>query len=85
MIAMLLALMAGYALGADIPAAPQPPASNTVPKSESQAPLITHNPDGTFTVQKLPPKGDPKDAAHNGLVIKPQVVVPEIPSTANKH
>jgi len=85
MVAMLLALIAAYAAGADNPPAQQPAASNTVPKSESQPPMITRNPDGTFTVQKLPPKGDPKDAAHNGLVITPQVVVPEIPSTANKH
>ena len=80
MLSTVLAFLAAYATGAENPPAPQPPASNTVSNSGSQPPLITHNPDGTFTVQKQPPKGDTKDAVHNGLIIKPQVVVPEFPS-----
>jgi hypothetical protein len=40
-------------------------------------PMITHNPDGTFTVQKEPRKGSSKNAkAKGGLVIPPQVVTP---------
>lgn len=47
-------------------------------------PMITHNPDGTFTVQKEPQNGNPKDARHKrGLVIPPQVVTP-IFSTPDK-
>jgi hypothetical protein len=39
--------------------------------------MITHNPDGTFTVRKEPSKGDSKDSkGKNGLVIPAQVVVP---------
>jgi hypothetical protein len=41
--------------------------------------MIIHNPDGTFTVQKVPSKEQAKDAAKKGLVIPPQVVVPIIP------
>jgi hypothetical protein len=48
-------------------------------------PMVTHNPDGTFTVQKEPRKGNSKDAkAKMGLVIPPQVVVPMIPATEKK-
>ena len=39
-------------------------------------PMITHNPDGTFTIQKEPPKGAQNVNAQKGLVIPPQVVVP---------
>jgi hypothetical protein len=42
--------------------------------------MIIHNPDGTFTIQKAPPKEAAKDPkAKKGLVIPPQVVVPLIP------
>jgi hypothetical protein len=48
--------------------------------STSQPPMIIHNPDGTFTVQKAPPKEAAKDPnAKKGWVIPPQVVVPLIP------
>jgi len=47
------------------------------PKSVKATPMIVHNPDGTFTVQKAPPKEAAKDPkAKKGLVIPPQVVVP---------
>jgi hypothetical protein len=46
-------------------------------------PMIIDNPDGTFTVQKQPPKSANDAKAKQGLVIPPQVVVPMIP--ARKH
>jgi hypothetical protein len=43
--------------------------------------MIIQNPNGTFTVQKAPPKeGDEDTTAKKGLVIPPQVVVPMIPA-----
>ncbi len=40
-------------------------------------PMVTHNPDGTFTIQKEPRKGNCKDAKFKKeLVIPPQVVTP---------
>jgi len=50
-----------------------------------QPPMITKNPDGTFTVQKIRPKGS-KDS-NRGLVIPPQIVVPFIlpPTVEKKH
>ena len=55
-------------------------AQNT-PKPVKAPPMIVHNPDGTFTVQKAPPKEAAKDPkAKKGLVIPPQVVVPIIPA-----
>ena len=51
-------------------------AQNT-PKPVKAPPMIVDNPDGTFTVQKAPPKEAAKDPkAKKGLVIPPQVVVP---------
>ena len=46
--------------------------------STDKPPMIIHNPDGTFTIQKAPPKDQAKAAAKKGLVIPPQVVVPII-------
>jgi hypothetical protein len=46
-------------------------------------PMIVHNPDGTFTVQKEPAKPTKDTKAKQGLVIPPQVVVPII--SARKH
>jgi len=43
-------------------------------------PMIIHNPDGTFTIQKAPPKGGTKGTAKKGLVIPAQVVIPIIPA-----
>jgi hypothetical protein len=48
--------------------------------STSKPPMIIQNPDGTFTIQKAPPKDGAKGAAQKGLVIPPQVVVPIIPA-----
>lgn len=80
----VLAFLIVYAPAADNPPAPQPPATDTVSNSASQPPMITHNPDGTFTIQKQSPKGE-KGTVHEGLVITPQVVVPEIRPPADKH
>lgn len=47
--------------------------------------MIIRNPDGTFTIQKMPPNGTSKDSkAASGLVIPPQVVVPLIPANGKK-
>lgn len=47
----------------------------TVPPAKP--PMIVHNPDGTFTVQKEPTKKQEEAAkSRNGLVIPPQIVVP---------
>jgi hypothetical protein len=40
--------------------------------ASNDKPMITPNPDGTFTIRKEPPK----DAKVNAVVIPPQVVVP---------
>jgi hypothetical protein len=62
---------------------PPPPAKSPAPEAASTAskPLVTRNPDGTITVQKLPPNGDSE--GKNGLVIPPQVVTPfvRVPET----
>jgi hypothetical protein len=51
-------------------------------KSASK-PMIIHNSDGTFTIQKEPPDGTSK--GKNGLVITPQVVVPLVTTTKKRH
>ncbi|MGH7154813.1 MAG: hypothetical protein ACREF3_12875 [Acetobacteraceae bacterium] len=60
------------------------PAANAVANntaSASRPPLVIQNPDGTMTVQKELPKGEPKDAeAKEGLVIPPQIIVPATPA-----
>ena len=65
-------------MGADDPQATKAVARDAA--STDKPPMIIHNPDGTFTVQKVPPKEQAKDAAKKGLVIPPQVVVPIIPA-----
>jgi hypothetical protein len=47
--------------------------------------MVIQNPDGTFTVQKVPSKEQAKDAAKKGLVIPPQVVVPIIPAREKRN
>jgi hypothetical protein len=45
--------------------------------NSASKPMITPNPDGTFTVQKTPPNWNSKDGrVNNGLVIPPQIVTP---------
>lgn len=73
----VLAVCASLAvvMGADDPQAPKPVVSDAVPTDKP--PMIVHNPDGTFTIQKDPRKTGAKDSkAKKGLVIPPQVVVP---------
>jgi hypothetical protein len=53
--------------------------------STSRPPMIIQNPDGTFTVQKAPPKDGAKGTAKKGLVIPPQVVVPLIPARQKRN
>jgi hypothetical protein len=50
------------------------------PKPIKPPPMIVDNPDGTFTIQKQPPKSANDTKAKPGLVIPPQVVVPMIPA-----
>jgi hypothetical protein len=45
--------------------------------NSASKPMVTPNPDGTFTVQKEPRNGNSNDAkGKSGLVIPPQVVTP---------
>jgi hypothetical protein len=86
-IAVIAFLTASAALaavtGAGNSQAPKAAASDAA--STNQPLMIVQNPDGTFTIQKGSPKGEPKDAkAKNGLVIPPQVVVPMIPAPKRK-
>ena len=80
----VLAVLAVCASPAVVMGADDPQATKTVARdavSIDKPPMIIHNPDGTFTVQKMPRKKQAKDAkAQKGLVIPPQVVVPIIPA-----
>jgi hypothetical protein len=71
--ALLFANAVGV-IAADEPPPPKSAGPAAPRRAASQPPMITKNPDGTFTVQKVPPKGF-KDN-NKGLVIPPQVVVP---------
>lgn len=79
----VLAVLAAYASPAVVMGADDPQATKSVARdavSTDKPPMIIHNPDGTFTVQKTPPKNGAKGTAKKGLVIPPQVVVPLIPA-----
>jgi hypothetical protein len=66
-------------MGADNPQATKAVAGDAA--SANRPPMVIPNPDGTFTVQKAPPKEGAEDTkAKKGLVIPPQVVVPIIPA-----
>ena len=91
-IAHALSLVLGFLAVCAIPAAaigaetpPLKPAKiNGAPAdANGRPPLIIRNPDGTMTVQKLPAPENTEDAAQNGLVIPPQVVVPFVSAPAN--
>ena len=79
----VLAVLAVCASPAAVMGADDPQATKAVARDAASAdepPMIIHNPDGTFTIQKAPPKEAAKDPkAKKGLVIPPQVVVPLIP------
>ena len=75
---VFLTTCASPVMGVDSPPAQKPAVTEAgATTSVSKPPMVTHNPDCTFTVQKEPPKGAAKDAkAQKGLIIPPQVVVP---------
>ncbi len=76
---VLLSVVAAAAAGDSLPPKSAAPAS-------ASKPLIVENPDGTFTIQKVPPKGNSKNGkAGNGLVIPPQVVMPIFSPAEKKH
>jgi hypothetical protein len=60
----------------------KPAVTDTAPTSSaSKPPMVTQNPDGTFTIRKEPSRGAAKDGKfEKGLVIPAQVVVPIIPT-----
>ncbi|HEY1503308.1 MAG TPA: hypothetical protein VGF92_03355 [Stellaceae bacterium] len=53
--------------------------------SSADKPMIADNPDGTFIIQKAPPKPNAEGAkVKTGLAIPPQVVVPIVPTPEKK-
>jgi hypothetical protein len=84
----VLAVLAACAYPAAVMGADNPQATKAAgdAASTSKPPMIIRNPDGTFTVQKAPPKEAAKDPnAKKGLVIPPQVVVPLIPAREKRN
>jgi hypothetical protein len=67
---------------ADPPPPPKSAAPDGTSTGSASKPMIVQNPDGTFTVQKEPPK-DSK--VFNGLVIPPKVVAPTVRIPEKKH
>jgi len=82
LLSLVLAVLATCASPAAVMDADDPQAAKPVGEAASPSPplMVIHNPDGTFTIQKVPSKDQAKDAAKQGLVIPPQVVVPMIPA-----
>jgi len=82
----VLAVLAVCASPAAVMGADDPQATKAVgdAPSTSKPPIVIQNPDGTFTIQKAPPKDGAKGTAKTGLVIPPQVVVPMIPARARQ-
>jgi hypothetical protein len=85
----VLAVLAACAFPAAVMRADDPQATKAVARDAASAatpPMIIHNPDGTFTVQKAPSKEQAKDPkAKKGMVIPPQVVVPLIPAREKRN
>jgi hypothetical protein len=83
----VLAFLAACASPAAVMGADDPKATKAVgdAASTSRPPMIIQNPDGTFTIQKAPPKDGAKGTAKQGLVIPPQVVVPIIPARQKRN
>ncbi len=72
-------------MAADDPPAPKSAASADASSKSAGTPMIIHNPDGTFTIQKRPSNATAKDSkAGNGLMITPQVVVPFVRADGKK-
>jgi hypothetical protein len=66
-------------MAADDPPPPKSAVSDSAPTNFASKPMIIQNSDGTFTIQKEPANGNSKDAkGEKGLVIPPQVIVPEV-------
>jgi hypothetical protein len=86
LVSPVLAVLAACAFPAAVMGADDPQATKAVADaaSTSKPPMIIHHPDGTFTVQKAPPKDGAKGTAKQGLIIPPQVVVPMIPARARR-
>jgi hypothetical protein len=91
LVAALLSAAVPFASAVAVMAADDPPppksAAPAAPSGKAAGkPMIVHNPDGTFTVQKEPPDGPSKDSkVQNGLVISPQIVVPIFSTAEKKH
>ncbi len=84
-VALALLATGGSATAADDPPAPKSVEPAAASSNPAPKPLIVHNRDGTFTIQKDPPNTtSDQSKAKNGLVIPPQVVVPLIPATEKK-
>jgi len=69
--------------GSPIPAKPGA-TETTSSNSSTGSPLITHNSDGTITIQKQRPNGTTQAGQEEGLIILPQVVVPMISTPTKK-
>lgn len=83
--AVMLVASAAAAMAANDPPPPKPSEPDGASTDSARTPMITQNPDGTFTVQKEPPSGNSEDAnVKAGLVIPRQVVVPEVPLSEKK-
>jgi hypothetical protein len=77
---------AGAVMAADDPPSPKSAGPDAPSSKAASKPMIVHNPDGTFTIQKEPPDGTSKDSkVQNGLVIPPQIVVPIFSTAEKKH
>ena len=84
----VIAFLTACVLPAAVMGADDPQATKAVggAASTGKPPMIIPNPDGTFTVQKAPPKEAARDPkAEKGLVIPPQVVVPIIPAREKRN
>ncbi|HTK84204.1 MAG TPA: hypothetical protein VL625_03880 [Patescibacteria group bacterium] len=73
-------------MAADKTPPPKTPVTEKAPDSTTTTPpMIVQNADGTFVVQKEPPKDAPKSAdGKKGLVIHPQVIVPTTTPSPDK-
>lgn len=72
---LAVALLSTF-LAAAADAAPLPSAGNPT--------TITHNPDGTLTIQMRPSKKGANGAKQKGLVIQPQIITPFVPAPKNE-
>lgn len=72
-------------MAAEGPPPPKPAAPTDASSKSARRPMIIHNPDGTFTIEKLPPNGTANGSnASTGLVIPRQLVVPFVAGQRRK-